>query len=58
MIEIKPIKTKYNYKNALNTIDKLLDAKSDIEERDYLDLEKTFVEKYEDNILIFQPLIQ
>ena len=48
MIKIKPIKTEYDYKNALNTIDKLWDAKANTEKGDYLEILTTLVEKYEE----------
>ena len=48
MIKIKPIKTEYDYKNALNTIDKLWDAKANTEKGDYLEVLTTLVEKYEE----------
>ena len=47
MIKIKPIKTEYDYKNALNTIEKLWDAKLNTEKGDYLEILSTLVEKYE-----------
>ena len=48
MIKIKPIKTEYDYKNALNTIDKLWDAKANTEKGDYLERLTTLVEKYKE----------
>ena len=48
MTKIKPIKTEYDYKNALSTINKLWDAKSDTAKGDYLEILTTLVEKYED----------
>ena len=47
MIKIKPIKTEYDYKNALNTIEKIWDAELNTEKGDYLEILVTLVEKYE-----------
>ena len=47
MIRIKPIKTEYDYKNALNTIEKIWDAELNTEKGDYLEILVTLVEKYE-----------
>ena len=49
MINIKPIKTDKDYKEALNKIDELWDAKQNTERGDQLDILTTLVEKYESN---------
>ena len=46
---IHPIKTKDDYKHALSRIDALMDALTDTEEGDELDVLATLVEAYEQN---------
>jgi HTH-type transcriptional regulator/antitoxin HigA len=48
-MEIKPIKTENDYLNALNEIEKIIDAKKDTPEGDKLDILVTLVEAYEEN---------
>jgi HTH-type transcriptional regulator/antitoxin HigA len=48
-MEIKPIKTENDYINALNEIEKIIDAKKDTPEGDKLDILVTLVEAYEEN---------
>ena len=48
-MEIKPIKTESDYLNALNEIEKIIDAKRDTPEGDKLDILVTLVEAYEEN---------
>ena len=48
-MEIKPIKTENDYLNALNEIEKIIDAKRDTPEGDKLDILVTLVEAYEEN---------
>ncbi len=48
-MEIKPIKTESDYLNALNEIEKIIDAKKDTPEGDKLDILVTLVEAYEEN---------
>ena len=48
-MEIKPIKTGNDYINALNEIEKIIDAKKDTPEGDKLDILVTLVEAYEEN---------
>lgn len=48
-MEIKPIKTASDYLNALNEIEKIIDAKKDTPEGDKLDILVTLVEAYEEN---------
>ncbi len=46
-MEIRPIKTEEDYKNALNRIEEIWGAKKDTAEGDELDLLATLVEAYE-----------
>lgn len=46
-IEIKPIKTKADYKNALSRIDELFDSEPNTPDGDTLDILVTLVEAYE-----------
>ena len=46
-MEIKPIKTEADYKQALKKIEKLMDAKANTPEGDLLDVLATLVETYE-----------
>jgi HTH-type transcriptional regulator / antitoxin HigA len=46
-MEIKPIRTKADYRAALNTIESLMDAKANSPEGDFLDILGTLIEAYE-----------
>ncbi|MEE4378243.1 MAG: transcriptional regulator [Candidatus Competibacteraceae bacterium] len=46
-MDIKPIKTEADYRQALNDIEQLMDAQPDTPEGDYLDVLSTLVEAYE-----------
>ena len=50
-IEIRPVKTKRDYKQALETIERLMGAKPNTPEGDTLDVLATLVEAYEDGAL-------
>ena len=55
-MEIKPIKTKIDYLNALSEIEKIVDAKKDTPDGDKLDILVTLVEAYEEkNYPILPP---
>jgi len=55
-MNIKPIKKQKDYKEALNKIEKLWDAKQNTKAGDELDILTTLVEKYEvDNYSILPP---
>ena len=47
MLKIKPIKTEDDYQEALKTIDKLWDAKSNTTKGDHLEILITLVERHE-----------
>lgn len=47
-MEIKPIKNASDYKAALKTIEKFMDAKLNSKDGDYLDILVTLVEAYEE----------
>ncbi|MDX1401132.1 MAG: transcriptional regulator [Kiloniellales bacterium] len=47
-MDIRPIKTKADYENALARVEELMDAMPDTPEGDELDVLATLVEKYED----------
>ena len=47
-MDIKPIRTKNDYKQALKQIEQLFDAKPNSKEGDILDIVTTLVEKYEE----------
>jgi HTH-type transcriptional regulator / antitoxin HigA len=46
-VDIKPIRTKANYRDALKQIEKLMNAKADTAEGEKLDVLVTLVEAYE-----------
>jgi|SRR5688572_18241664 HTH-type transcriptional regulator/antitoxin HigA len=48
-MNIKPVKTKKDYQNALSRLDKIFDAKSGTEEGDELEVLGILVEKYEND---------
>jgi len=48
-MNIKPIKTKKDYREALERIEKLWDAKFNTKKGDELDILTTLIEKYEEN---------
>ena len=55
-MNIKPIKTQKDYREALQKVDKLWDAKLNTKASDELDILATLVEKYEiDNYKILPP---
>ena len=54
-MEIKPIKTKKDYKNALKEIDSLWDAKLNTPRGDKLDILITLVEAWENKYYPIQP---
>jgi HTH-type transcriptional regulator/antitoxin HigA len=47
-VNIKPIKTEIDYKEALQTVESLMDAKFDTPEGDSLDVLVTLIEAYEE----------
>ena len=55
-MNIKPIKTKKDYKNALKRVEKLWDSKLKLKESDELDILVTLIEHYEEkNYKILPP---
>ena len=47
-MDIKPIKTEQDYQDALQEVDKLIDAKSNTPDGDKLDILVTLIEAYEE----------
>ena len=54
-MNIKPIKTSQDYKNALKQVEKLWYAKPNTKEGDELDILTTLIEKYETNHYKIMP---
>ncbi|MBX3045510.1 MAG: hypothetical protein KF701_03785 [Anaerolineales bacterium] len=47
-MDVKPIKTKQDYKQALAELDRLFDAKPGTSQGDYVEVLATLIEKYEE----------